>query len=116
MKQRERKQQESSASINPQLSVPVCFRADSTSVQSIEGLSSIHVTPDNGQRNGNTLKPPLTRSVSMSQMGHYGVIGTPQWMVPEVMEGQKYNQKIDIYGYGIVLTELLSRQIPFNEQ
>eukprot|EP00479_Gromia_sphaerica_P008890 TRINITY_DN356_c0_g1_i2.p1 TRINITY_DN356_c0_g1~~TRINITY_DN356_c0_g1_i2.p1 ORF type:complete len:90 (-),score=14.20 TRINITY_DN356_c0_g1_i2:181-450(-) len=32
------------------------------------------------------------------------------------MEGQKYNQKIDIYGYGIVLTELLSRQIPFNDK
>lgn len=37
----------------------------------------------------------------------------PEWMAPEVMEGAPYNESIDVYSYGIVLTELLSRQRPF---
>lgn len=46
---------------------------------------------------------------------HYGIFGTPEWMAPEVMEGQKYNEKIDVYSYGILLTELLTRQLPFHD-
>ena len=43
----------------------------------------------------------------------YGIRGTPQWMAPEVMEGQRYNEKVDVYSFGIVLTEIFSRQMPF---
>jgi len=30
-----------------------------------------------------------------------------------VMEGSKYNHKVDVYSYGILLTELLTRHMPF---
>ena len=43
----------------------------------------------------------------------YGIRGTPQWMAPEVMEGQRYNEKVDVYSFGVVLTEIFSRQMPF---
>ena len=43
----------------------------------------------------------------------YGIRGTPQWMAPEVMEGQRYNEKVDVYSFGIVLTEIFTRQMPF---
>lgn len=31
--------------------------------------------------------------------------GTAEWMAPEVMEGAPYNQSVDVYSYGIVLSE-----------
>ncbi len=46
---------------------------------------------------------------------HYGIFGTPEWMAPEVMEGQNYTEKIDIYSFGILLCELITRQMPFHD-
>nr|AVG22651.1 MAPKKK4 [Plasmodiophora brassicae] len=48
--------------------------------------------------------------------GKYGVFGTPEWMAPEVMEGSAYTNKIDIYSFGVVLTELTARQIPLRDR
>jgi len=39
--------------------------------------------------------------------------GTPLWMAPEVMQFQAFNEKADIYSYGIVLWEFLTRSPPF---
>lgn len=43
-----------------------------------------------------------------------GAVGTPLWMAPELL-GQRadYGQEIDIYSYGIVMWELLTRQTPW---
>jgi serine/threonine protein kinase len=48
--------------------------------------------------------------------GHYGIRGTPQWMAPEVMEGQRYNGKVDVYSYGIMLTEIFTRKMPYEDK
>eukprot|EP01125_Pyxidicula_operculata_P007412 TRINITY_DN251_c3_g1_i2.p1 TRINITY_DN251_c3_g1~~TRINITY_DN251_c3_g1_i2.p1 ORF type:complete len:301 (+),score=37.00 TRINITY_DN251_c3_g1_i2:22-924(+) len=40
--------------------------------------------------------------------------GTPLWMAPEVMEFREFNEKADVYSFGIVLWELLTRQEPFS--
>ncbi|KAH0788544.1 TKL family protein kinase [Histomonas meleagridis] len=42
-----------------------------------------------------------------------GGVGTAQWMAPEVIQYQKYDQKADVYSYGILLWELLTREVPF---
>ena len=39
--------------------------------------------------------------------------GTTEWMAPEVLESKGCSKKSDIYAYGIVLWEIVSRQIPF---
>ena len=44
-----------------------------------------------------------------------GNCGTVQWMAPEVLANQAYNEKADIYSYGIILWELLSRQCPYED-
>lgn len=48
--------------------------------------------------------------------GHFGIQGTPQWMAPEVMEGNRYNGKVDVYSFGIVLTEIITRKMPFADR
>jgi len=39
--------------------------------------------------------------------------GTPLWMAPEVMNFLQFNEKADVYSFGIVLWELLTRDEPF---
>ena len=48
-------------------------------------------------------------------------MGTPLWMAPEVVEAQgrgekiTYDEKVDVYSYGIILSELVNRALPFSE-
>ena len=41
-------------------------------------------------------------------------VGTPHWMAPELLAATPgYNNKIDVYAYGIVLWEIVTGQLPF---
>ena len=45
-----------------------------------------------------------------------GMIGTIQWMAPEVlMSAPFYDDKVDVYSFGIFLWELLTNQVPYKE-
>ncbi|KAK3865597.1 hypothetical protein Pcinc_028808 [Petrolisthes cinctipes] len=39
----------------------------------------------------------------------YTVVGNPYWMAPEMMKGNKYDEKVDIFSYGIILCEIIGR-------
>jgi serine/threonine protein kinase len=41
--------------------------------------------------------------------------GTYHWMAPEVLDGNSYNEKVDVYSYGIVMFEVVCRAIPYEE-
>eukprot|EP00404_Azadinium_spinosum_P039031 CAMPEP_0180650558 /NCGR_PEP_ID=MMETSP1037_2-20121125/52317_1 /TAXON_ID=632150 /ORGANISM="Azadinium spinosum, Strain 3D9" /LENGTH=201 /DNA_ID=CAMNT_0022675951 /DNA_START=95 /DNA_END=698 /DNA_ORIENTATION=- len=40
-------------------------------------------------------------------------LGTRNWMAPEMLLGKHYNEKVDVYSYGMVLFEILCRMIPY---
>ena len=42
--------------------------------------------------------------------------GTPAWMAPELFEESVYSKASDVYAYGIVLWEIVSREIPFKNK
>lgn len=37
------------------------------------------------------------------------VVGSPYWMAPEVLRGELYDEKADVFAFGIVLCELIAR-------
>uniref|UniRef100_A0A1J3G121 non-specific serine/threonine protein kinase n=1 Tax=Noccaea caerulescens TaxID=107243 RepID=A0A1J3G121_NOCCA len=39
--------------------------------------------------------------------------GTYRWMAPEMIQHRAYNQKVDVYSFGIVLWELITGLLPF---
>eukprot|EP01102_Stenamoeba_stenopodia_P009474 TRINITY_DN2796_c0_g2_i2.p1 TRINITY_DN2796_c0_g2~~TRINITY_DN2796_c0_g2_i2.p1 ORF type:complete len:572 (-),score=128.79 TRINITY_DN2796_c0_g2_i2:239-1954(-) len=42
-----------------------------------------------------------------------GQTGTPGYMAPEVINSQKYTEKVDVYSFGVILWELITRQAPY---
>jgi len=42
--------------------------------------------------------------------------GTCHWMAPEVHTGTKYDEKVDVYSYSMILFEIICREIPFEEE
>ncbi|ETL30853.1 TKL/DRK protein kinase, partial [Phytophthora nicotianae] len=40
-------------------------------------------------------------------------VGTPYWTAPEILEGDRYTEKADIYSFGVVLSELDTGRIPY---
>ena len=42
------------------------------------------------------------------------VLGTPEFMAPELYE-ESYNTAVDIYAFGMALLEMLTREVPYRE-
>ncbi|KAI8604297.1 kinase-like domain-containing protein [Dissophora ornata] len=45
----------------------------------------------------------------------YTVIGTPEFMAPEMYEEKGYSEKVDIYAFGMCLLEMVTGEYPYSE-
>eukprot|EP01087_Luapelamoeba_hula_P005494 TRINITY_DN1555_c0_g1_i2.p1 TRINITY_DN1555_c0_g1~~TRINITY_DN1555_c0_g1_i2.p1 ORF type:complete len:791 (-),score=155.72 TRINITY_DN1555_c0_g1_i2:21-2393(-) len=57
------------------------------------------------------IKPPHSKQL---RDGQDGAKGTPLYMAPEVMSSKDFNEKADVYSFGICLWEIYTRQDPFS--
>ena len=55
----------------------------------------------------------MARTKSTGSDAVAGGIGTSQWMAPEVLVSQRYDEKADVYSYGIILWEMLTGDVPY---
>lgn len=72
---------------------------------------------DNIFVNGNTGKVKigdLGLAIVMQQPTARSVIGTPEFMAPELYE-EEYNELVDIYSFGMCLLEMVTCEYPYNE-
>ncbi|EXB56657.1 putative serine/threonine-protein kinase WNK11 [Morus notabilis] len=42
------------------------------------------------------------------------VVGTPEFMAPEIYE-EKYDEKVDVYAFGMCVLEIVTREVPYSE-
>ncbi|KAG0437901.1 hypothetical protein HPB47_017237, partial [Ixodes persulcatus] len=92
-------------------------KEDRTAVVADFGLARIMSDqpgqPSGGRRYapGNAKRSPVAAGVPKKQerKKRYTVVGNPYWMAPEMMTGKKYDEKVDIFSFGIVLCEIIGR-------
>eukprot|EP00656_Telonema_subtile_P000785 TRINITY_DN10371_c0_g1_i1.p1 TRINITY_DN10371_c0_g1~~TRINITY_DN10371_c0_g1_i1.p1 ORF type:complete len:521 (+),score=132.55 TRINITY_DN10371_c0_g1_i1:121-1683(+) len=65
------------------------------------------------QSNGHVKVCDFGTSRQVVPTGTMSVCGTPVYMAPEVLRGDRYDESADLYSFGIVLWELLVREVPF---
>lgn len=54
---------------------------------------------------------PAAKGEATVQMG---CVGTHHWMAPEVLRGEEYSKAADVYSFGMILWEMISRKVPFH--
>lgn len=95
--------------------------------QTAEGVAYLHsMRPIMIHRD---LKPPnllLKEAGTVLKICDFGTVvdkatwmtnnrGSAAWMAPEVFESSRYSEKCDVFSFGIVLWEVLSREQPFKD-
>ncbi|RMB97171.1 hypothetical protein DUI87_26332 [Hirundo rustica rustica] len=58
----------------------------------------------------------FSAQLTPKQSRRSSVIGTAWWMAPEVVEGQPYGPKVDIWSFGIVGIEMVEREVPYKNE
>ncbi|XP_036454883.1 LOW QUALITY PROTEIN: LIM domain kinase 2 [Colossoma macropomum] len=54
-----------------------------------------------------TNKKRLFRRIDRKK--RYTVVGNPYWMAPEMLNGKRYDEKVDVFSFGIVLCEIIGQ-------
>jgi len=98
----------------------------SIAIQTCEGLAEAHrlgvvhrdLKPQNimidKEGDARIMDFGIARSIEAKGITGAGVmIGTPEYMSPEQVEGKEVDQRSDIYSLGVILYEMATRRVPF---
>jgi len=101
-------------------------RAISIAKQVCEGLAEAHrlgvvhrdLKPRNimidKEGNARIMDFGIARSIKVKGITRVGsIIGTPEYMSPEQVKGEKVDHRSDVYSLGIILFEMMTGQVPF---
>ncbi|XP_054723412.1 LIM domain kinase 1-like [Uloborus diversus] len=79
-------------------------RKDKTVVVADFGLARVMLEKQVNKRlsGGSNTRRPERRK-------RYTVVGNPYWMAPEMMKHKKYDERVDIFSFGIILCEIIGR-------
>ncbi len=101
-------------------------KAISIAKQVCEGLTEAHrlgvvhrdLKPQNimvdGEGNARIMDFGIARSIRTKSITETGmIIGTPEYMSPEQVEGIGVDHRSDLYSLGVILFEMLTGQVPF---
>ena len=58
----------------------------------------------------------ISKQLKMNVKYAFSVVGTNFYMAPEIIKGEKYNNKIDIWAFGCIIYELLTFKICFKSE
>ena len=86
-------------------------REDGTVVVADFGLSkitSVNSLPNTSDNNENGLTSQQIQKLNRrrDRRKRYTIVGNPFWMAPEMMHRNKYDERVDIYSFGIILLEV----------
>ncbi|KAM6965238.1 LIM domain kinase 2 [Aplochiton taeniatus] len=83
-------------------------KLDNTVVVADFGLSRLIVE--------DKVKPPPEKPTNKKRVfrridrkKRYTVVGNPYWMAPEMLNGKRYDEKVDIFSFGILLCEIIGQ-------
>ena len=85
------------------------MRADSPSRTFPNGLTGCRTNSSAGT----TPSPTVRKPRRYERKKRYTVVGNPYWMAPEMLTGKKYDEKVDIFSFGIVICEVIDIFICF---
>ncbi|KFM59306.1 LIM domain kinase 1, partial [Stegodyphus mimosarum] len=78
-------------------------RKDKTVVVADFGLARVMLDKQvNRRQSGGSTRRPERKK-------RYTVVGNPYWMAPEMMSHKKYDERVDIFSFGIILCEIIGR-------
>lgn len=91
-------------------------REDKTVIVADFGLARIINAPlGGGGGSGRWSKDGTLGRKPRQRRQRYTVVGNPYWMAPEMMKGNKYDEKVDVFSFGIVLCEVSANGVWFSK-
>src|SRR5829696_8158129 len=80
------------------------------------GLAKLGMPAGSSVVSGSGSAAALEQATVAALTGAHTVVGTPQYMAPEQIEGRDVDARSDIFAFGCVLYEMLTGQRPFDGQ
>lgn len=76
------------------------------------GLARLVMEERNQSRTSSLERPakgPLSELRRPDRRKRYTVVGNPYWMAPEMIRGKSYDERVDIFSFGIMICEIIGR-------